>query len=307
MEHFYSPRDVAEAIGVSESSLKRWADEGLLHVSRTAGGHRRIALREALRYIRESGTPLARPEAIGLPAVTREAASTQPLRERDAFLVDSILSGNLDATRGALLARYLEGETVARLCDGPLREALHQMGELWEHDKESIHLEHRATDTCIHGLNYLRGFLPPPRPTAPLALGGGPAGDPYFIPSLMVAVVLAAEGWMEINLGANLPGGALMAAMRKFRPRLVWISYSAHEAAESSMRDLAQVTNLAGEMGASVVAGGQGLPARAKLPGFPLQILSSMEELAGFARGLAVAQATAPAPTILHPEAGKLG
>jgi methanogenic corrinoid protein MtbC1 len=304
MEHFFSPRDVADAIGVSESSLKRWADEGLLQVNRTAGGHRRIALREALRYIRETGTPLARPEAIGLPAISAEASAAKPLRERNAYLVDSVFRGDLDATRGALLARYLDGETVASLCDGPLREALARVGELWETDKDSIYLEHRATDTCIHGLHYLRGFLPSPRPSALLALGGGPVGDPFLIPSLMAAVVLASEGWMEINLGANLPASALMGAMRKFRPQLVWISYSAQEAAESSVRDLTTVATLAREMGATLVAGGQALPAPAKLAGIPLQRLSSMEELAGFAHGIAAAHPAIPAPTALPATGG---
>ena len=37
-----SPRELAEAVGVSESSLKRWADRGRVHVHRTEGGHRRI-------------------------------------------------------------------------------------------------------------------------------------------------------------------------------------------------------------------------------------------------------------------------
>ena len=47
-----SPRHLAEAIGMSESSLKRWADRGFLSVTRTAGGHRRIAVQEAIRFIR---------------------------------------------------------------------------------------------------------------------------------------------------------------------------------------------------------------------------------------------------------------
>ncbi|HEX9106572.1 MAG TPA: MerR family DNA-binding transcriptional regulator, partial [Longimicrobiales bacterium] len=49
---YLSPRELAEAVGVSESSLKRWADRGVLAVERTAGGHRRIPLGEAVRFIR---------------------------------------------------------------------------------------------------------------------------------------------------------------------------------------------------------------------------------------------------------------
>jgi MerR family transcriptional regulator, light-induced transcriptional regulator len=51
-----SPKALAAAIGVSESSLKRWADEGRLAAERTAGGHRRIAVAEAVRFVRRRGS-----------------------------------------------------------------------------------------------------------------------------------------------------------------------------------------------------------------------------------------------------------
>jgi MerR family transcriptional regulator, light-induced transcriptional regulator len=292
MEPFLSPRDVAQAIGVSESSLKRWADEGLLSVSRTAGGHRRIALREVLRYLRETGMPVARPEILGLPGISNAA----PGGEADEHLIACILQGYPDATRGALMGRYLAGESLASLCDGPLREALRRVGELWQHGPEGVHIEHRATDTCIHALNYLRGMLAPPAASAPLALGCSPGGDPYIIPSLMAAVVLAAEGWREINLGANLPAPALTTAMQKFRPRLVWVSFSAVNRAGVAMRELTEAVRVAEEIGASFIAGGRALPPRSSHPPAPFQVLPSMEALAGFARGLATTPPGKQAP-----------
>ena len=58
MRHVLSPKELAQAIGVSESSLKRWADEGLLRATRTAGGHRRIPLAEAIRFLRDTQATL---------------------------------------------------------------------------------------------------------------------------------------------------------------------------------------------------------------------------------------------------------
>ena len=43
---------LVDALGVSESSVKRWVDGGDLVAQRTAGGHRRIARGEALRFAR---------------------------------------------------------------------------------------------------------------------------------------------------------------------------------------------------------------------------------------------------------------
>ncbi|MEM9791075.1 MAG: MerR family DNA-binding transcriptional regulator [Planctomycetota bacterium] len=67
MRNVLSPKEVALAIGVSESSLKRWADAGRIRVRRTAGGHRRIAIQEAIRFARYYGFPVVRPDILYLP------------------------------------------------------------------------------------------------------------------------------------------------------------------------------------------------------------------------------------------------
>ncbi|MCX5741316.1 MAG: helix-turn-helix domain-containing protein, partial [Proteobacteria bacterium] len=68
-----SPRDLAEALGVSESSLKRWVDSGRITATRTDGGHRKIRLSEAVRFIRESGSPIVHPELLDMPEVAAAA------------------------------------------------------------------------------------------------------------------------------------------------------------------------------------------------------------------------------------------
>ena len=70
-----TPKQVAQAIDVSESSLKRWCDRGLLTTVRTAGGHRRLALDDVFQFLRQSGQQLVRPELLGLPSNTGQAAT----------------------------------------------------------------------------------------------------------------------------------------------------------------------------------------------------------------------------------------
>ena len=73
-----SPKDLADAIGVSESSLKRWTDAGRIRASRTDGGHRRIALEDAVRFIREAGVPVVRPELLGMPEMAAAQQDNAP-------------------------------------------------------------------------------------------------------------------------------------------------------------------------------------------------------------------------------------
>ena len=49
----YSPKQVAERLGVSESSVKRWLDQGVVPVLRTAGGHRRISEESVEELLRQ--------------------------------------------------------------------------------------------------------------------------------------------------------------------------------------------------------------------------------------------------------------
>src|SRR5215211_2356769 len=69
-----TPKDLADAIGASESSLRRWVDSGRVKMSRTAGGHRRIPLAEAIRFIRETHATVVRPDLLGLGATPKISA-----------------------------------------------------------------------------------------------------------------------------------------------------------------------------------------------------------------------------------------
>ena len=213
-----SPRELADALGVSESSLKRWVDSGKIQAARTDGGHRRIALQEAVRFIRETGAPLARPELLDMPDIAASRLGDDAFRH---FLVE----GDAAGARAWLLGRYLAGATVAELCDGPVCEAMHRIGELWQHDADGVFIEHRATDLCIQALAQLRATFEPIA-TAPFALGATPEGDPYLVATFMAAMVIASVGLRPINLGPNTPVEALERAFARYQPALVWVSAS---------------------------------------------------------------------------------
>jgi excisionase family DNA binding protein len=219
MRHL-SPRDLADALGVSESSLKRWVDAGKIAAFRTEGGHRRILVAEAVRFIRDSGTPVARPELLGLPEIAtpqRAATSTE--------LLPFLLEGDITGARAFLLTRYLAGTSIAELADGPIRAAMHALGELWRHEESGIFVEHRGTDTCLQAISYLRHMIDAPA-NAPLAIGACPEDDPYMIAPVLAAMVTTVAGFRTVNLGPDTPLAALQAAVAHHRPRLVWISAS---------------------------------------------------------------------------------
>lgn len=218
-----SPRQVADALGVSESSLKRWVDAGKIRATRTDGGHRKIALSEAVRFIRETGAPLAHPEILDMPEIAVAAERANAGGDR---LLHYLERGDATGARGWLLSRYLAGASIAELCDGPVRESMHALGELWHHDEGGVFIEHRGTDVCLQALASLRSTFEQ-RDDAPLAVGGAPEDDPYLLASFMAAMVTSAAGMRAVNLGPDTPVSALQQAVLHHTPRLVWVSASA--------------------------------------------------------------------------------
>lgn len=254
-----SPRELAAAIGVSESSLKRWADDGQIRVSRTAGGHRRITIGDAIRFVRAIGAPLVRPELLGLrdlPPPHEGLLSADAPADR---LFQLLVEGKAKDVRGLVLSLYLEGRSVAEIADGPIRAAMERLGELWKHDETGIYVEHRATDVCVQAVEHLRQFVEPDTPRA-VAVGGAFPGDLYLLPTLLVATALEGEGWRAVNLGPNTPFEALVSACQHFKPALVWISVSpAREAAEIEQIVARLIDHLPTPL-TRIALGGQGLP-----------------------------------------------
>jgi len=257
-ERTFSPRDLADAIGVSESSIKRWVDAGDLVAARTAGGHRRIALTEAVRFIRGRSLPLVRPAVLGLADLTHLPPALAVAPVTGALLVDLLGSGQAGQARGLIVSAYLRGEPLAPLCDGPVRDAMREVGVLWEDGRRGIFVEHRATDLFLQAFHQIRSLIPEPPPGAPRAVGGALAGDPYFLPSLMAATVLADLGFAVTHLGPDTPADVLAAAAREARARLVWLSVSIAPTNGEVPRAMRALAEALAPTGAEVVVGGRG-------------------------------------------------
>lgn len=279
MKRALSPKDLAAAIGVSESSLKRWADAGKIAVARTEGGHRRIPIAEAVRFIRASGAELLRPEVLGLAEV--------PVAMNDDGAGDALYqhlaTGNARDVRGTVLGLYLRGDSLASIFDGPIQHAMARIGEVWKHDEAGVFIEHRATDTCLQAVHQLRALFEPPD-DGPVAIGGAPSGDPYILPSLLASTLLASEGVRAVNLGPDTPIASFRHAIAHHQPRLVWVSVST-PATGALADELAALARDLERRGATLVVGGRRRhDVAASLRA--ATIVTSMAELSAFARGL---------------------
>jgi MerR family transcriptional regulator, light-induced transcriptional regulator len=277
----FTPKDLADAIGVSESSMRRWIDSGQLKMTRTAGGHRRVERVEAIRFLRETGTPLVRPEILGLGEVTTLTVKVKSPDEHRLF--DALAAGDRALARGLVVSWHLAGRSLASIFDGPLRAALTRLGELWIHERGGIMIEHRATDICIEMVHHLRALLPHPAADAPLAIGATPQDEWHSLPSQMAAAVARERGLRDMNFGGNVPVELLQRMIEQENARVVWLSVTMK--ARTGVR--AQVQRLAEAMAqhnAMLVLGGRSAAGLGRHP--RVHQLASMSEFAAFLDGL---------------------
>lgn len=279
-----SPKELAEAIGASESSLKRWVDGGRLIASRTAGGHRRIALTEAIRFIRETNQPIVRPDRLGLPLIPPEDAEEAADPAERLFV--ALDAGDAPSAEALILSAFLDGGSVVSVFDGMIRLAMERLGELWQHRDDGIFIEHRATDICLHVLNRLRSLLPPTEPDAPHAIGGALSGDPYIMPTLMASIALADAGWRAVNIGPNSPTTTLVQAATHYRARLIWVSISSETPAKHLHDDLHRLVTHLPDRDMMVAVGGRFADRSVTAVSDRIVVVQNMAELVGFARGL---------------------
>ena len=287
MKSLLTPKELAEAIGASESSLRRWVDGGDIRMSRTAGGHRRIPLAEAVRFVRAIGATVIRPDILGLGSIAATTPQGLELSD-DERLYETLRAGEGDVARRLIVSWYLAGRGLAELFDGPVRSALHRLGELWKHDDRGILIEHRATAICAEAITTLRGLLPSAAESAPLALGGAPEGDPYQIPSMMAAAVLADVGYRETNFGANTPVEGLAREAVERGARMVWLSVSTSPDPRVLVAGTRKLAEILSPHHITLAVGGRHGVECAPSGLANVRVVGSMGELATFARDLHV-------------------
>lgn len=238
------------AIGVSESSLRRWVDSGEIETFRTKGGHRRIPVAAAMRFIRQSGSAIVRPDLLDL-----ESGDThQELPQR---LFEAMRAGDRHKAAGLVMSLFMAGESIASICDGPLRDVMHQVGDLWHHSRLGIMHEHRATELCAQLLHDFRTALATVPSHAPVALGGAAEADVYTLPSAMVDLVLTDLGFKTVNFGARTPADLLADVAEEMDASLVWLSVSVDLPKERHRGELQRLARRLHDQGRALVIGGR--------------------------------------------------
>jgi excisionase family DNA binding protein len=212
LDPLLSSAEAATLLGVSPATVKRWADEGLLPCTRTAGSHRRFAKSAVERF------------RVGHQGRTEP---TRPAPDDLAAWLDLLLS--------AMLTQEIEArlfESRARLgswwavCDllGPV---IVELGRYWETGRITVLQEHLASELLARSLARVGEWLPTP-PGAPRALLANTVGDEHTLGLSMAELCLRELGWVTSWAGPKMPTSELTAAVLapQHRVRMLLLSAS---------------------------------------------------------------------------------
>jgi MerR family transcriptional regulator, light-induced transcriptional regulator len=231
--------EAAKRVGVTVSTMKRWADDGQVPCLKTHGGHRRFrtvdvdALLERMSV--RSGEAQSRDEEwLGL------------LLQPDEYA----LTAGLFASRGRLGAWYRVGEEVAR--------ALRLLGTRWANGDLGVLDEHLASERLRRALGHVVNGIPT-TPDLRTCLLVTPSGEEHTLGLSIAELCLREAGWQSRFGGGPLSASLISDHLAKFPVAMV-----AAAAAPSSL-PTRRLSRWAAEVGAaclqkrvSLVLGGRG-------------------------------------------------
>jgi methanogenic corrinoid protein MtbC1 len=258
MKPVLSTRDLSRIFQVNESSVKRWADLGVLHCFRTPGGHRKFTVEEVLRFAREQKFVLD-DDALRILGVSGQFSRSPAPNEIEALgdqLFDALTQQNSDAGSRLLLEAHASHLPVETICDSLIRPTLDRLGTLRQSGQIEQFEERIATSKLVDALVRLSDAIGPTTPAPVHALLACVPGEPHDIDLRCMRLVLQRHGWRLTFLGGTIQAGSIETAIRRLKPQAVFVAASVSSDRLGWMLD--SIGSAAREVGARLVIGGRG-------------------------------------------------
>lgn len=293
-----STAEVARLFHVTETTVKRWADEGTLKCQKTPGGHRKFPMRNIVEFVN---------------AHNFEPAGTLALDEGDLLagkIEVAILSRNFDALRGAFIEKALSPDKsdlyrffsylyqhhlqLWEIYDLVLAPGMREIGDLWERGEIGICHEHHASNETLDALAKLQAQVLIKPATGDTVICACLDNELHDIGLRCGAYIFEAEGWRVHYLGARTPQDALIASIQEQKPRVVFISATTIGNEEECVRALKNIHTAAHLHRSRLLLGGRGATPSLEARAVWDMSFRSYEDLVQVIRGFPSAQAQEP-------------
>ena len=145
-----STRAVAEVLGVSEATVKRWSDAGTLRCFRTPGGHRKFRLRDVKAFLADQEGQTAEPApAPPVGQLTQEQVKARALA----------LAGDVDGLVSLVANQRILGVSLPQALDEIFRPATEDIAQTFAQGKLSSAQEQAAQRAVGDALARVRPLV----------------------------------------------------------------------------------------------------------------------------------------------------
>ncbi len=262
-----SSKQAADLLGASVTSIKRWADEGLLPCVKTLGKHRRFErqLIEQRRF-----------RQIGTNAPVSNVLPNSPSSIVDLLLHSDVsheVEARLLVMRGELGSFWRVAEQVG--------EVLTELGLLWQRGHITVTEEHVASERLARAIARVGEWIPVPL-DAPRAFLVPAEGEEHTIGLNLVELCLRELSWQVVWGGRYTPLMEIARTMatNKYSVRLLAVSASS---VASNAKQLAYQANVLGSVCKKaeivLVLGGNGCWPEHPVDGIRIRSFSGFHDL----------------------------
>lgn len=264
MKNFLSTKEVAEMLGVTESSIKRWADSELIYCNKTPGGHRKFKLEDVNIFAKSNNYLISIVKLNDSENHDNQFLIDQIQKKEINFLCNHfyklILSGNSTEIYNFIILMNLNGVSFIDFFDSVLQPSLTRLGFEWQTKLISVEDEHSASSAIFTALSKLTdSVLRKPKKEKVIILAVI-EGDYHEIAVKSISILLEMEGWTIRYLGANTPFFSLDSAIKKIRPEAVLISSTIRFNSYSEVSErLESMKTYLKSYGGKLIVGGKGI------------------------------------------------
>ncbi len=218
---YISTASAAQFLGVGPTSVKRWADLGLLKCVRTAGNHRRFLREEVERFARAIQTGHVPLDGTGL--VPQEPGPLGTSVQVEGW-TRQILELGTYSLHGALLTERDALGSWWRVAD-LLGLALTELGRRWACGEVSVMAEHLASERLARALARCAEAIPTPAGGPRVLLAMADADD-HTLGLSLAEPVLREAGHQVVWAGRATPTAELVNYVQTQAPAMVALSAS---------------------------------------------------------------------------------
>jgi len=223
-----STADVARLFNVTETTVKRWANDGMLKCMKTPGGHRKYEMKHVVEFAQrvqlEPACALSLSDQDALAQTIQVAILTRDFAALQRVFIEKALSP--DKCDLFLLFSYLYQHQIElwEIYDLIIAPGMMEIGERWARGDVKICQEHRASYETLDALAKLQAQIHVKPATGLSVVCACPGNELHEIGLRCAASLFESEGWLTHYLGARTPFEDIVYAVEELHPTTVCIS-----------------------------------------------------------------------------------